>query len=248
MLDYSREAARYDATRGGDERADAAASAVRKLIPADATTVLDVACGTGIVTMRLIEHERRVIGIDRAEGMLALARTRLSGAVTCGDAARLPIADESVDAVVMVWLLHLLEPEHVDSAIAEAARVLRPDGTLITTVNKNDAVYAPGSDTTDLLGPIRSQFAPQQRDAADTIINLGMPHRLAPTAEAKFIGHGQGRSPRRWIEAIRNRDHDWTRAAGPQTIAELLRQLADLPDQDAPRAEPVYRLLALQRH
>jgi SAM-dependent methyltransferase len=180
--------------------------------------------------------------------MLALARTRLPRAVACGDATSLPLADESVDAVVMVWLLHLLETEQVKTAIAEAARVLRPAGTLVTTVNKNDAVYAPGSDTTDLLGPIRSQFAPQQRDAADTIINLGKPHRIAPTAEATFIGHGQGRSPGRWIEAISKRDHDWTGAAGPQIIADLLRQLADLPDQDTPRAEPLYRLLALQRH
>lgn len=248
MLDYSHEAARYDATRGGDERADAAAKAIRTLIPADAATVLDVACGTGIVTMRLVGHGRRLIGIDRAEGMLALARTRLPGAVACGDATNLPIADESVDAVVMVWLLHLLEAEQVETAIAEAARVLRPGGTVITTVNKNDAVYAPGSDTTSLVGPIRSQFALRQRDAADTIINLGNARRFAPTAEAKFVGHGQGRSPRRWIEAINNRDHDWTRAAGPQVIADLLRQLADLPDQDTPRAEPIYRLFALQRH
>ena len=248
MLDYSREAAHYDATRGGDERADAAAAAIRKLIRADTATILDVACGTGIVTMRLAEEARRAIGIDRAEGMVTLAQTRLPGAVLCGDATNLPIATDSVDAAVMVWLLHLLEPAQVEAAIAEVARVLRPAGTLITTVDKNDAVYAAGHDIANILGPIRAKFAPPQRDAMHTIIRLGRAHRLTPTGEATFVGHGQGRTPQRWIEMIRTLDHDWTRAAGPDIVTGLLRQLADLPNQTTPRADPTYRLIALKRH
>lgn len=247
MLDYSREAARYDATRGGDKRADAAATAIRKLIPAKAATVLDVACGTGIVTMRLAEQGRRVIGIDRAEGMLALARTRLPEAVACGDATNLPLADASTDAVVMIWLLHLLDAAQVETAIAEATRVLRPSGRLITTVDKNDATYNTESDTANLLGPTRSRFTPRQRDAAHTIIKLAKSHNLTPTGETTFIGHGQGRSPQWWIDALRSRNHEWTHAAGSELVAELQRQLATLPDQDTPRADPVYRLLALQK-
>jgi len=247
VLDYNREAARYDATRGGDERADAAAAAIRKLIPAGAATVLDIACGTGIVTMRLTEPRRRVIGVDRAEGMLALAQTRLPGAVLCGDATKLPMPDDSVDAVVIVWLLQLLGADQVEAAIAEVARVLRPRGTLITTVDRNDAAYAAGSDTTNLVGPVRAQFVPRQRDTAETITKLAKAHRLAPAGEATFVGHGQGRSPQRWIEVIRAFDHDWPRAAGPDIVTALLRQLAALPDQDIPRADPVYRLLALHR-
>lgn len=247
MLDYSREAARYDATRGGDERAAAAADAIRRLMPADAATVLDVACGTGIVTARLIGDGRDVIGIDRAEGMLAVAHGRLPGAVVRGDATRLPVADASVDAVVMVWLLQLLEAEQVENVIREAARVLRPGGVLITTVGKNDAGYATGSDTADLLGPVRSRFAPPQRDAADVIIRLGAAHRMGVAGEAMFVGHGQGRSPQQWIEVVRKAEQDWMRAAGTEIVDGLLRRLAALPDQDTARAEPVYRLLALQR-
>jgi len=248
VLDYNREAARYDATRGGDERAEAAAAAIRKLIPADAATVLDVACGTGIVTMRLVEQGRRVIGIDRAEGMAAVAQTRLPGATLCGDATNLPMADDSVDAIVIVWLLQLLTADQVEAAIAEAARVLRPSGTLITTVDKNDATYAAGSDTTNILGPVRARFAPQQRDTTEAITKLASVHRLTPVSEATFVGHGQGRSPQRWIELIRTLDHEWPRVAGPEIVAGLLRELAALPDQDIPRADPVYRLLALRQN
>ena len=247
MLDYSREAAQYDATRGGDERADAAAEAIRRLIPTDAATVLDVGCGTGIVTMRLIETGRRVIGVDRAEGMLALARTRLAGAAACGDATRLPVADDSADTVIMVWLLHLLEAGQAENVIAEAARTLRPGGALITTVDKNDAVYATGSDAANLLASARSRFVSPQSDATDAIIKLGEANGLALAGDATFVGHGQGRSPSRWIKALRDYDHGWTRIAGPEVVADLQRRLAELPDQDAPRAEPVYRLLALKR-
>ncbi|NEB75714.1 SAM-dependent methyltransferase, partial [Streptomyces sp. SID14478] len=53
MLDYDLEAVRYDATRGGEPRARAAADALLPLVPGTARTLLDLACGTGIVTRRL---------------------------------------------------------------------------------------------------------------------------------------------------------------------------------------------------
>jgi septum formation protein len=56
---------------------------------------------------------------------------------------RLPIADRRCDAVVAVWLLHLLADS--EPVIAEAARVLRTDGVFVTTTEKSDAGrYADG--------------------------------------------------------------------------------------------------------
>ncbi|MET9168915.1 hypothetical protein ABZW51_31100, partial [Streptomyces cellulosae] len=52
MLDYDEEAERYDALRGGEPRAAAAAEAVLSLVPRQARRLLDAACGTGIVTRR----------------------------------------------------------------------------------------------------------------------------------------------------------------------------------------------------
>ncbi|MBX4176244.1 SAM-dependent methyltransferase, partial [Streptomyces geysiriensis] len=48
MLDYDKEAEVYDASRGGEPRAEAAARAVLSLVPPRARELLDVACGTGI--------------------------------------------------------------------------------------------------------------------------------------------------------------------------------------------------------
>lgn len=47
---YDSEAHRYDSSRGGPARADAAAAAITRLLPPSARTVLDVAGGTGIVS------------------------------------------------------------------------------------------------------------------------------------------------------------------------------------------------------
>ncbi|GAA3653631.1 class I SAM-dependent methyltransferase [Streptomyces chitinivorans] len=144
MIDYDGEARDYDASRGGEPRARAAAEALERLLPRGCRTVVDVACGTGIVTRRLLRPGRTVLGVDRSPGMLAPAAERVPGGVVRGDATQLPLASGSVDAVVIVWLLHLL-PDPVP-VLAEASRVLRPGGTLITTVDKDDAYFVPDSD------------------------------------------------------------------------------------------------------
>ncbi|HEY9332564.1 MAG TPA: SAM-dependent methyltransferase, partial [Streptomyces sp.] len=70
MLDYDDEAAVYDATRGGVPRAEAAAGAVLGLVPPAARTLLDIGCGTGIVTERIAGGRPglRVLGSDAAHG------------------------------------------------------------------------------------------------------------------------------------------------------------------------------------
>ena len=133
---YDAEADRYDETRGGDDRARAAAQALHRLLR-DRGTVLDVAVGTGIVAAELAALGHLVHGVDVSAGMLRKASIRLPGHVVQADALRLPVADGSVGAVTAVWLTHLLEDSEV--LIAEAARVLRAGGVLVTTVDKRES-------------------------------------------------------------------------------------------------------------
>ena len=133
---YDTEAPRYDETRGGAERAQAAAAAVGDLVPARGT-LLDVGGGTGIVSVELARLGFDVVVADPSYGMVALAAGRLPGRVVRTDGARLPVRDASVDAVTCVWLLHLLPQDVADVVVAEAARVLRPGGRLVTTVDKD---------------------------------------------------------------------------------------------------------------
>ena len=101
-------------------------------LPAGAQ-VLDVACGTGNVSLPLARRGARVTGVDIAPNLLEQARTRaqaegLQILFEEGDAEQLPYPDGTFDAVVtMFGAMFALQPEQV---VAECARVLKPGGLL----------------------------------------------------------------------------------------------------------------------
>ncbi len=236
---YDSESPRYDRTRGGEARAAAAAAAILELLPSAARTVLDVAGGTGIVGARL---GRRVISLDRSFGMATVAASRLPGRVVLGDAARLPVASHSVDAVTTVWLLHLLND--AAEVIAGVARVLRPGGVFITTVDKSAAHYETEDDVGAVLGPVwRATHAPAT-DSLPTVTALADRHGLALVGETTFTGVGQARGPAGWIEFLADPMSGWLARCGADRVAELRKRLAALPDQTHPRSQPTYHLVA----
>jgi SAM-dependent methyltransferase len=250
VLDYDREAARYDATRGGDARADAAADAIEALLQAAmgrAARIADVGCGTGIVTVRLLRPGRLVLGIDGSVGMAAVAAGRLPGRITLGDVTRLPLASGSIDVVTMVWLLHLLAEAEAVAAMAQADRVLRRGGLLITTVGKNDAAFDPADDAAAILGPVRARFDHGQTDRLDRVLAVGGRHGLTLAAQTTFVGMGQGLSPRRWRKRLTGEAMPWITAAGRERVDSLGAELAALPDQDRARPDPVYQVAALRK-
>ena len=98
--------------------------------------VLDVACGTGVLTReaaRRVGPSGTVIGLDLSPRMLAIA-ARLSPALTWheGTAEALPFADESFDAVVSQFGLMFVSD--ASQALREMMRVLRPGGRLAVAV------------------------------------------------------------------------------------------------------------------
>jgi ubiquinone/menaquinone biosynthesis C-methylase UbiE len=99
----------------------------------DTWTVGDLGCGTGQVAAALAPFVARVIAVDRSGDMLQAARRRLRDndnvEVRRGELEALPIADGELDAATLLLVLHHL-PDPA-TALAEAARVLRPDGRLV---------------------------------------------------------------------------------------------------------------------
>jgi ubiquinone/menaquinone biosynthesis C-methylase UbiE len=95
---------------------------------ATARRVLDVATGVGglIVPLRAAAPLASVIGVDRAEGMLRLARQDTGAPAALMDALALAVRSGGVDAVVLAFcLFRLLEPRQ---GLREARRVLRAGG------------------------------------------------------------------------------------------------------------------------
>jgi len=100
-----------------------------------ASSVLDVGCGTGLVgrALRARGFAGRILGLDISHASLEIAQQ--CGAYDSVEQAdlqqRLPFEDDSVDAVVCVGVMTYL-PE-VEAVWREFARVVRPDGLVVAT-------------------------------------------------------------------------------------------------------------------
>jgi ArsR family transcriptional regulator len=97
-------------------------------------TLVDIGTGTGRMIELFGPRASEAIGIDRSSDMLRLARVKLESAgvrssLRQGDMYALPLADGTADCVMIHQVLHYAHAPA--DAIAEAARVLSPGGTLL---------------------------------------------------------------------------------------------------------------------
>jgi SAM-dependent methyltransferase len=106
--------------------------ALVSLLP-DHWIVADLGCGTGPLLPLLSSAVRQVIGVDGSEEMLAAARSRTVHLANVdlrrGPLEALPIDDHTLDAAVMMLVLHHLPSPA--AALSEACRVLKPGGRLL---------------------------------------------------------------------------------------------------------------------
>ena len=100
-------------------------------------TVLDVGCGSGmdsILAVQLVGSSGRVIGIDSTPEMVNKAKRNAEEARIANvdfrqaDVENLPVASESVDAVISNGVFNLCL--HKSTVLAEVFRVLRTGGRL----------------------------------------------------------------------------------------------------------------------
>ncbi len=97
--------------------------------------LLDIGTGTGRVLELFAPYAERAIGLDASHEMLAIARQRMEemglrhAQVRHGDLYQLPLQAGTVDLVTIHQVLHFLDDPA--TALAEAARVLKPGGRLL---------------------------------------------------------------------------------------------------------------------
>ncbi|HEY7433465.1 MAG TPA: class I SAM-dependent methyltransferase [Streptosporangiaceae bacterium] len=112
------------------------AAAIDWLLPPGAARVADVGAGTGKLTKQLRERGVEVIAVEPLAGMREQLRRAVPGvAVLAGTAEQIPLADGSVDAVLVAQAWHWVTPGR---AIPEVARVLSPGGRLGVLWNLRD--------------------------------------------------------------------------------------------------------------
>ena len=151
---YDLSAGRYDAIKRfnpGDDDYFLALPLLQALRDVHTPLVLDVATGTGRLPLALLrwpDFRGQVIGLDLSRRMLNLAwrKARHHGSrlhLIRQDAARLPFADGTFDAVTCLEALEFLA--NPAAALREMARVLRPGGVLLVTNRVNwEARLMPG--------------------------------------------------------------------------------------------------------
>jgi SAM-dependent methyltransferase len=137
-VDKATRARSFGAAADSYERArpDYPEAAVDWLLPAGTGTVLDLAAGTGKLTRALVARGLDVVAVEPLAEMRATLASALPEIRALeGTAEAIPLPDASVDAITVAQAWHWVDPER---AAAEAARVLRPGGTLGLAWNRRD--------------------------------------------------------------------------------------------------------------
>ena len=119
------------------------------LVPPPGRLAMDIGCGEGRLTRDLSRLGHRVLGIDASPAMVTAAASvpGAAGQVAAGDAAALPVADAAADCAVA--FMSLQDIDHMEQAVAEAARALVPGGRLVIAVThpaNTAGKFAPGPD------------------------------------------------------------------------------------------------------
>jgi SAM-dependent methyltransferase len=143
--------------------------------------MLDVGCGTGIVTRRaaeIIGAQGTIVGLDISPDMLAVARSAsIPEGVNVnwveGDAADMTFEDEHFDVVLCQFAFMFMED--TAAALREMRRVLAPGGTL------GLRVFAPGPYDRALREVLGRHAAPDENDFA--IWAWGFPDKLRQLIE-----------------------------------------------------------------
>ncbi len=101
------------------------------------TTVLDIGCGTGTMTIWLKQRypSADVIGLDADPAILEIARTKAQRAGVDirfleANAADIPLPDDAVHSVVSSLFFHHLDTDQKRAVLKEILRVLAPGGEL----------------------------------------------------------------------------------------------------------------------
>jgi trans-aconitate methyltransferase len=116
-----------------------AGGVVEWLAPERGERILDLGCGDGQLTARLVATGAIVTGVDASADMVAAAQLRGIDAIA-GNAENLPFPDADFNAVFSNAALHWVRNH--EAMLAEVRRVLRPGGRFVAEMGGHGNIAA----------------------------------------------------------------------------------------------------------
>jgi SAM-dependent methyltransferase len=193
---------------------------------ASGSHVLDVACGTGVLSKALAEAGAFVTGVDASEGYLEGARLRRSHpniTYELGDVRHMRFDNHEFDAAVSTLALDVI-PE-IEQVVAEMKRVTRPGGVVASAVTQFfggmpafDLVYNTGAVLESEVGRVRSLRAGRTQFWRDGQAALWQTLGLTDVSEVPVVVDCEYRS---------FADYWATFIDGPGSVTGMLMALSD---------------------
>lgn len=216
---------------------------LRRCLPAAPAKIIDIGGGTGVYAAWLAALGYAVQLVDIVPAHVQAASQVGTFAAVVGDARALPVADAGYDVALLLGpLYHLLAVEDRLTALAEARRVVRPGGLVVTAFISRGAVALDGYvkgwiDKPGVIHAIRDHVqngvSPDHASGFGTIAYFHLPAEAraelaaAGLAEVAVFGvEGPG-----WIAPDFN--DRWQRAADRQLILESARICEAEPELQA---------------
>jgi SAM-dependent methyltransferase len=146
--------------------------AVLAHVTSDASAVLDLGCGIGVLTKRLAERfpSTLVVGIDKSKYLLSKLQRKKNVSTILGDIPTLPFRNQSFDLAVAVQVLHEIfhfkGTKALNRTLQNVFHLLRKDGALIILdhFNPGDALisFKLPEETRNRLREFQSRFKPRK--------------------------------------------------------------------------------------
>ncbi len=185
---FTRHAREYDSHSLVQKKVIARLTEILQGTPSAPRRVLDIGSGTGMLLreMARIYPATALVGLDLAHGMNLAARANLaahpSTVLLTGEATALPFRDHAFDRVVSTSTFQWLD--HLDSAFAEAFRVLSLGGCFVFALFGGKTLY-------ELLGSYRRAWEMSGRGVEDRTLSFS--DTAAVEAELRRAGFVESR-------------------------------------------------------
>ncbi len=106
--------------------------------------IMDLGCGTGFFTKKIAEKNKvkKIIGMDIAYGMVVFSKHSIENSSidwVCADAKKIPVRNESFDAIFSNLTLQWCDPFSV--VLSEIHRILMPSGLAVITTLLDPSLF-----------------------------------------------------------------------------------------------------------